>query len=38
MIKTMGEYHDLYLVSDMLLLTDVGYLRTSERPACNTTN
>ena len=22
-IKTMGEYHDLYLVSDMLLLTDV---------------
>ena len=23
MIKTMGEYHDLYLVSDMLLLTDV---------------
>ena len=20
MIKTMGEYHDLYLVSDMLLL------------------
>ena len=23
MIKTMGEYHDLYLVSDVLLLTDV---------------
>ena len=23
MIKTMGEYHGLYLVSDMLLLTDV---------------
>ena len=23
MIKTMGEYHDLYLVSNMLLLTDV---------------
>ena len=23
MIKTTGEYHDLYLVSDMLLLTDV---------------
>ena len=23
MIKTMGEYHDLYLVSDLLLLTDV---------------
>ena len=23
MIKTMGDYHDLYLVSDMLLLTDV---------------
>ena len=23
MIKTMGEYHDLYLVSDMLLLTNV---------------
>ena len=23
MIKTMGEYHDLYLVSEMLLLTDV---------------
>ena len=23
MIKTMGEYHDLYLVSDMVLLTDV---------------
>ena len=23
MIKTMGEYHDLYLISDMLLLTDV---------------
>ena len=23
MIKTMGEYHDLYLVSDALLLTDV---------------
>ena len=22
-IKTMGEYHDLYLVSDVLLLTDV---------------
>ena len=22
-IKTMGDYHDLYLVSDMLLLTDV---------------
>ena len=22
-IKTMGKYHDLYLVSDMLLLTDV---------------
>ena len=22
-IKTMGEYHDLYLGSDMLLLTDV---------------
>ena len=34
-IKTMGEYHDLYLVSDVLLLTDVS--RTSERPACNTT-
>ena len=24
MIKTIGEYHDLYLVSDMLLLTDVS--------------
>ena len=24
MIKTMGEYHDLYLVSDVLLLTDVS--------------
>ena len=23
MIKTMGEYHDIYLVSDVLLLTDV---------------
>ena len=23
MIKTMGEYHDLYLVSDVLLLTNV---------------
>ena len=23
MIKAMGEYHDLYLVSDVLLLTDV---------------
>ena len=23
MIKKMGEYHDLYLVSDLLLLTDV---------------
>ena len=23
-IKTMGEYHDLYLVSDVLLLTDVS--------------
>ena len=23
MIKTMGEYHDLYLVSNVLLLTDV---------------
>ena len=23
MIKTMGEYHDVYLVSDVLLLTDV---------------
>ena len=23
MMKTMGEYHDLYLVSDVLLLTDV---------------
>ena len=23
MVKTMGEYHDLYLVSDVLLLTDV---------------
>ena len=23
-IKTMGEYHDLYPVSDMLLLTDVS--------------
>ena len=23
MIKTMGEYHDLYLVSDVLLPTDV---------------
>ena len=23
MIKTMGEYHDLCLVSDVLLLTDV---------------
>ena len=23
MIKTMGEYHDLYLISDVLLLTDV---------------
>ena len=23
LIKTMGEYHDLYLVSDVLLLTDV---------------
>ena len=23
MIKTMGKYHDLYLVSDVLLLTDV---------------
>ena len=23
MIKTMGQYHDLYLVSDVLLLTDV---------------
>ena len=35
MIKTMGEYHDLYLASDVLLLM---YSRTSERPACNTTN
>ena len=35
-IKTMGEYHDLYLGSDVLLLTDDS--RTSERPACNTTN
>ena len=35
-MKNMGDYHDLYLLSDVLLLTDV--LRTSERPACNTTN
>ena len=35
-IKTMGEYHDLYLGSDLLLLTDV--FETSERPACNTAN
>ena len=35
MIKTMGEYHDLYLVSDVLLLT---YLKTLERHACSTTN
>ena len=35
-LKNMGDYHDLYLGSDVLLLTDV--LRTSERPACNITN
>lgn len=32
----MGEYHDLYLISDILLLTD--YLKISERRVCNTTN
>ena len=35
MIRTFGDYHDLYLVNDVLLLT---YLRTLERHACNTTN
>ena len=35
-IKTMGKYHDLYLGSDVLLLTDV--FENFRRPACNTTN
>ena len=34
-INIMGEYHDVYFKSDVLLLAD---LKTSERPAYNTTN
>ena len=35
-MRTMGEYHDLYLKSDILLLADV--LRTFVRPAISITN
>ena len=34
-LKTVGEYHDLYLKSDILLL--LMYLKISERPVCNIT-
>ena len=35
-IKTMGEYHDLYLTSDVLFLADA--FKSFRRPAYNTTN
>ena len=34
-LKTMGDYHDLYLKSDILLLADV-LLKILERLVCNT--
>ena len=36
-VKTMGEYHDPCLKSDVLLLAD-ACSKASERPACNTIN